>query len=96
MAYASCSFDTRTTLSNLSKIRKRDLYPKLSLVSKIRSRFMAYSRLGFTVRNLDHVFADLKQRGVKVEFNTTQLDDLRLRAFGILDMDGNLIQFFGK
>ncbi len=53
-------------------------------------------KLGFTVRNLDHVFADLKQRGVKIEFNTTQLGDLRLRAFGIRDVDGNLMQFFGK
>ncbi len=53
-------------------------------------------KAGFTVHNLDDVFAKLKHAGVKIDFNTTQLNDLGLRAFGIRDVDGNLIQFFGK
>lgn len=53
-------------------------------------------KIGFTVRDLNDVFADLQRRGAKVDFNLTPLNDLRLRAFGIRDVDGNLIQFFGK
>lgn len=53
-------------------------------------------KLGFTVRNLDHVFSDLKRRDAKIEFGVTQLNDLGLRCFGVRDIDGNLIQFFGK
>jgi len=44
----------------------------------------------------DQVFGELKRRGVKVDFEVTQLNDLGMRAFGIRDVDGNLIQFFGK
>jgi catechol 2,3-dioxygenase-like lactoylglutathione lyase family enzyme len=53
-------------------------------------------KLGFTVRHLDAVSADLQQRGTKLDFGITQLNDLGLRAFGVRDLDGNLIQFFGK
>ena len=79
-------------------IQNPEARPLAEAVPGIRDPFEIHGifKLGFTVRNLDHVFADLKQSGVKVEFNTTQLGDLRLRAFGIRDVDGNLIQFFGK
>jgi hypothetical protein len=53
-------------------------------------------KLGFTVRNFEGVFADLKRKGVKMDFEITPLNDLGFRAFGIRDLDGNLIQFFGK
>ena len=53
-------------------------------------------KLGFTVRNFDQVFAELKKRGVTIDFEPTPLNDLGLRAFGIRDVDGNLIQFFGQ
>jgi hypothetical protein len=38
-----------------------------------------------------NVIPDLKQGRVKIEFNATQLNDLGLRAFGIRDVDANLI-----
>jgi len=53
-------------------------------------------KIGFTVRDLDGVFADLQRRGVTLDFDLTPLNDLHLRAFGIRDVDGNLIQFFGR
>ena len=48
------------------------------------------------MRTFDEVFAELKKRGVRVDFEPTRLNDLGLRAFGIRDVEGNLIQFFGK
>jgi len=79
-------------------IQNPEARPLAEAVPGIKDPFEVHGifKIGFTVRNFDDVFADLKQRGVKVEFNITQLNDLRLRAFGIRDIDGNLIQFFGK
>ncbi len=72
--------------------------PLAKAVPDIKDPFEIHGifKLGFTVRNLDTVFADLKRRQVKVEFGVTQLNDLGLRCFGIRDIDGNLIQFFGR
>ena len=79
-------------------IQNPEARPLAQAVPGMKDPFELYGifKLGFTIRNLDDVFADLKQRGIKVDFNTTQLNDLGLRAFGIRDLDGNLIQFFGK
>ena len=53
-------------------------------------------KTGFTVDKLDEVFETLQQNGVKIDFKITQLNDLGMRAFGVRDIDGNLIQIFGK
>lgn len=45
---------------------------------------------------LDEVFAILDHEGVKIDFKITQLNDLGMRAFGVRDLDGNLIQIFGR
>jgi len=82
----------------LELIQNPEARPLAKAIPGIKDPFEVYGifKIGFTVRNLDDVFADLKQREVKVDFNITQLNDLGLRAFGIRDVDGNLIQFFGK
>jgi len=82
----------------LELIQNPEAQPLVKAVPGIKDPFEIYGifKTGFTVHNLDDVFTDLKQGGVMVDFNITQLNDLGLRAFGIRDMDGNLIQFFGK
>jgi len=82
----------------LELIQNPHAKPLAQAVPGLKDPFEVYGvfKLGFTVRNLDEVLGSLKERGVRVEFNTTQLNDLQLRAFGIRDLDGNLIQFFGK
>ena len=66
--------------------------PLVDAVPGIKDPFEIYriSKTCFTVHNLN-VLADLKQGRVKIEFNATQLNDLGLRAFGIRDVDANLI-----
>lgn len=79
-------------------IQNPDARPLAKAVPGIQDPFELYGifKIGFTVRNLDGVLADLKKRGVTVAFTVTALNDLGLRSFGIRDRDGNLIQFFGK
>jgi catechol 2,3-dioxygenase-like lactoylglutathione lyase family enzyme len=82
----------------LELIQNPEARPLVKAVPGIKDPFEIYGifKTGFTVHNLDDVFTELKQGGVMVDFNITQLNDLGLRAFGIRDVDGNLIQFFGK
>ena len=79
-------------------IQNPDARPLAEAVPGVKDPFEIHGifKIGLTVRNLDLVLADLKRRRVKIEFSVTTLNDLGLRSFGIRDMDGNLIQFFGK
>ena len=79
-------------------IQNHQAQPLGKVVPGIQDPFGVYGifKLGFTVWEFDKVFAELKRRGVKVDFQVTQLNDLGMRAFGIRDVDGNLIQFFGN
>lgn len=79
-------------------IQNPQAQPLGKVVSGIQDPFEVYGifKLGFTVREFDKVFAELKRRGVKVDFQVTQLNDLGMWAFGIREVDGNLIQVFGK
>lgn len=52
-------------------------------------------KLGFTTANLDQAFAYLEERDVEVFFPIVAASD-GSRTFGIRDLDGNIIQFFGK
>jgi len=82
----------------LELIQNPEARPLSKAVPGIKDPFEVHGifKLGFTVRNFESVFADLKRKGVKIDFEITPLNDLGLRAFGIRDLDGNLIQFFGK
>ncbi len=82
----------------LELIQNPEARPLTQALPGIKDPFEIHGifKLGFTVQNFDEVFADLQRRGVKVDFTITKLNDLGLRAFGIRDLDGNLIQFFGK
>jgi catechol 2,3-dioxygenase-like lactoylglutathione lyase family enzyme len=82
----------------LELIQNPEARPLSKAVPGIKDPFEIHGifKLGFTVRNFEGVFADLKRKGVKIDFEITPLNDLGLRAFGIRDLDGNLIQFFGK
>jgi catechol 2,3-dioxygenase-like lactoylglutathione lyase family enzyme len=79
-------------------IQNPQAQPLEKAVPGIKDSFEVHGifKLGFTVRKFDDVFAELKKRGVRIDFEATQLNDLGLRAFGIRDADGNLIQFFGR
>jgi catechol 2,3-dioxygenase-like lactoylglutathione lyase family enzyme len=82
----------------LELIQNPEARPLAKSVPGINDPFEIYGifKTGFTVHNLDDVFNQLKQGGVKIDFNITQLNDLGLRAFGVRDVDGNLMQFFGR
>jgi hypothetical protein len=82
----------------LELIQNPEARPLAKAVPGIKDPFEIHGifKTGFTVHNLDDVFNQLKQGGVKIDFNITQLNDLGLRAFGVRDVDGNLIQFFGR
>jgi catechol 2,3-dioxygenase-like lactoylglutathione lyase family enzyme len=82
----------------LELIQNPEARPLTEAVPGIKDPFEIHGifKTGFTVNKLDEVFALLKRSGVKIDFNITQLNDLGYRAFGIRDIDGNLIQIFGK
>jgi catechol 2,3-dioxygenase-like lactoylglutathione lyase family enzyme len=82
----------------LELIQNPEARPLAEAVPGIKDPFEIHGifKTGFTVHNLDDVFDQLKQGGVKIDFNITPLNDLGLRAFGVRDADGNLIQFFGR
>lgn len=52
-------------------------------------------KLGFTTTNLDAAFEVLEGRGVEIFFPIVTASDGN-RTFGIRDMEGNIIQFFGR
>jgi catechol 2,3-dioxygenase-like lactoylglutathione lyase family enzyme len=52
-------------------------------------------KLGFTTANLDSSFEFLEERGVEIFFPIVTASDGN-RTFGIRDLEGNIIQFFGK
>ena len=72
--------------------------PLAKAVPGIKDPFEVHGifKTGFTVDKLDEVFEALERNGVKIDFHITQLNDLGVRAFGVRDIDGNLIQIFGK
>jgi catechol 2,3-dioxygenase-like lactoylglutathione lyase family enzyme len=82
----------------LELIQNPKARPLVEAIPGIKDPFEVHGifKAGFTVHNLDDVFGELKRGGVKIDFNITELNDLKLRAFGVRDVDGNLIQFFGK
>lgn len=52
-------------------------------------------KLGFTTTELDRTFELLEGDGVEVFFAIVTASD-GSRTFGVKDLDGNIIQFFGK
>lgn len=51
-------------------------------------------KLGFVANDLDKTYAVLSEAGVEVFFPIVTASDGR-RTFGVLDPDGNIVQFFG-
>jgi catechol 2,3-dioxygenase-like lactoylglutathione lyase family enzyme len=82
----------------LELIENPEARPLAKAVPGIKDPFEIHGifKTGFTVDKLDEVFASLERNGVKIDFHITQLNDLGVRAFGVRDIDGNLIQIFGK
>ena len=82
----------------LELIENPEARPLAKAVPGIKDPFEVHGifKTGFTVDKLDEVFETLERNGVKIDFHITQLNDLRVRAFGVRDIDGNLIQIFGK
>ena len=52
-------------------------------------------KLGFVTDDIDATFAALSSSGVDVFFPIVEASDGQ-RTFGIRDMDGNIVQFFGE
>lgn len=52
-------------------------------------------KLGFTTAHLDDTYTFIEEAGVEVFFPIVTASDGN-RTFGVKDMDGNIIQFFGK
>lgn len=52
-------------------------------------------KIGFTTTDLDQTYEILKNKGVEIFFPVVTAADGN-RTFGIKDLDGNIIQFFGK
>lgn len=52
-------------------------------------------KLGFVTDDIDATFAALSTSGVDVFFPIVEATDGQ-RTFGIRDMDGNIVQFFGE
>jgi catechol 2,3-dioxygenase-like lactoylglutathione lyase family enzyme len=82
----------------LELIQNPHARPLADAVPGIKDPFEIHGifKTGFTVDKLDDVFALLQRNGVKIDFQVTSLNDLGFRAFGVRDIDGNLIQIFGK
>lgn len=82
----------------LELIENPEARPLAKAVPGIKDPFEVHGifKTGFTVDKLDEVFETLERNGVKIDFHITQLNDLGVRAFGVRDIDGNLIQIFGK
>lgn len=55
-----------------------------------------FFKSGFVVADLDRAYADVKRMGVKLEYDLGRPTDSPYRSFGILDPEGNLLQFFGR
>ena len=52
-------------------------------------------KVGFVVEQLDSVYAHFQRQGREFAFRLSELDG-PYRAFGFIDPEGNLIQFFGR
>ena len=52
-------------------------------------------KIGFTTKDIDAMFEQLKDSDVEIFFQIVDASDGN-RTFGIKDLEGNIIQFFGK
>ena len=52
-------------------------------------------KLGFRVANLDATFAQVQSAELEIFFEIVQTSG-PLRTFGLLDPEGNIVQFFGE
>ena len=73
-----------------SAIDKEELRPAIQ-----SHELFGIFKMGFITENIDESFEVLKNLGVEIFFPIVELPSGD-RTFGIKDMDGNTIQFFGK
>ena len=66
--------------------------------SAVKNAFEAHGifKIGFVVRDLDAVYARVKERKIAIAYDLMNAKDIPLRSFSIRDHAGNMIQFFGK
>ncbi len=53
-------------------------------------------KIGFEVRDIDPLYALAQRRGLQVFFPLVRPEGSRRRTFGLVDPDGNIVQFFGE
>jgi catechol-2,3-dioxygenase len=53
-------------------------------------------KLGFEVSDIDALFANAQAKRLEVFFPLVTPPNSPLRTFGLLDPEGNIVQFFGK
>jgi catechol 2,3-dioxygenase-like lactoylglutathione lyase family enzyme len=73
-----------------SAIRREDIKPNLE-----SHEIYGIFKIGFMTKNLDETFKTLKDSNVEIFFSIVTTSDGN-RTFGIKDLEGNIIQFFGK
>jgi hypothetical protein len=53
-------------------------------------------KIGMVVKNLDAVYQEVRKRSVTIMHDLMSAKDISLRTFIVLDIEGNMIQFFGE
>ncbi len=61
-----------------------------------RDHLQGFVKLGFQIRDVDVLAAELKRSGVKLRMEPTDDREFHDRFFLVEDPDGNLLQFFQK
>ena len=75
-------------------IQHRDAAPRPAAADAFKTH--GIFKIGFVVADLDGVYRQLKARSVAVAYDLMPAKDVPLRSFSVRDVEGNLVQFFGR
>lgn len=80
----------------LELIEHAEARPLAAAGAKAAHQLHGIFKAGFTVADLDAMYAYVRARHVEIAYDLTRAKDVPMRTFTIRDNSGNLIQFFGK
>lgn len=79
-------------------IQHREAKPFSAVAPEAKGAYQVHGifKIGMVVEDIDVVYREIKKRGVPIAYDLVRTKDVPMRSFSIRDVEGNMIQFFGK
>ncbi len=75
-------------------IQHRDAAPRANRADAVHTH--GIFKIGLVVSDIDRVYRELRARDVPIAYDLMQAEAARQRSFSVRDVEGNLVQFFGR